>query len=157
MTKVRAQVNEETAKGQLPWGHTNLIGSVYLNPAKAGGATEAPNTPAPTATAASEVELEFWRSIKDSNKTEELNAYLTNYPNGTFKSIALARIASLQDGPSTATRNLTTGVGIDPAVFSEEATQITEDQLGLDKQPAPRRAAPPDRPRLRHQGQRQVR
>ena len=33
MTKVRAQVNEETNKGQLPWGHTNLIGTVYLNPA----------------------------------------------------------------------------------------------------------------------------
>src|ERR1700730_9371680 len=31
MTKVRAQVNEETNKGQLPWGHTNLIGTVYLN------------------------------------------------------------------------------------------------------------------------------
>ena len=31
MTKVRAQVNEETNKGQLPWGHTNLIGSVFLN------------------------------------------------------------------------------------------------------------------------------
>src|ERR1700753_4185707 len=37
MTKVRAQVNEETSKNQLPWGHTNLIGSVYLNPAPAGG------------------------------------------------------------------------------------------------------------------------
>src|SRR5471030_3513982 len=33
MTKVRAQVNEETNKSQLPWGHTNLTGSVYLNPA----------------------------------------------------------------------------------------------------------------------------
>jgi uncharacterized caspase-like protein len=33
MTKVRAQVNEETNKNQLPWDHTNLIGSVYLNPA----------------------------------------------------------------------------------------------------------------------------
>jgi hypothetical protein len=132
MTKVRAQVNEETNKGQLPWGHTNLIGSVYLNPAPAapGAAVEAPNTPAVTTTPASEVELEFWRSIKDSNKPEELNAYLTNYPNGTFKSLALARIASLQDGPSTATRNLTTG--IDPATFSDEASQTTEDQLGLD-------------------------
>src|SRR5437660_2624370 len=134
MTKVRAQVNEETSKGQLPWGHTNLIGSVYLNPARtAGTPTEAPNTPAPTTTAASEVELEFWRSIKDSNKVEELNAYLSNYPNGTFKAIALARIAALQDGPSNATRNLTTGSEIDPATFTEEATQITEDQLGLDK------------------------
>ena len=79
----------------------------------------------------SEVELEFWRSIKDSNKPEELNAYLTNYPNGTFKSLALARIASLQDGTSTVTRNLSTG--IDPATFTEEADQTAEDQLGLDK------------------------
>ena len=131
MTKVRAQVNDETAKGQLPWGHTNLIGAVYLNPAKA-IAADAPNTPAPTATAASEVELEFWRSIKDSNKIEELNAYLSNHPSGTFKSIALSRIATLQDGPSNTTRNLTTGV-VDQAVFSDDATQVTEDQLGLDK------------------------
>jgi hypothetical protein len=133
MTKVRAQVNAETNKGQLPWGHTNLIGSVYLNPAPAtaGSPVEAPNTPAVTAGPASEVELEFWRSIKDSNKPEELNAYLTNYPSGTFKSLALARIASLQDGPSTTTRNLTTG--IDPSTFTEQADRAAEDQIGLDK------------------------
>jgi hypothetical protein len=133
MTKVRAQVNEETNKNQLPWGHTNLIGSVYLNPAPAapGAAVEAPNTPVVTTSPVSEVELEFWRSIKASNKPEELNAYLTNYPNGTFKALALARIASLQDGPSTATRNLTTG--IDPLTFTEESSQTSEDQIGLDR------------------------
>src|SRR5471032_481437 len=102
MTQVRAQVNEETHKGQLPWGHTNLIGAVYLNPvaAPAGGPAVASNTPAvPAASGGSDVELEFWRSVKESNKPEELNAYLTNYPNGTFKSLALARIASLENGP----------------------------------------------------------
>src|SRR5277367_7159655 len=62
MTKVRAQVNEETNKNQLPWGHTNLIGSVYLNPVGAPSA-DAPNTPAAPAGPVSEVELEFWRSI----------------------------------------------------------------------------------------------
>jgi peptidoglycan hydrolase-like protein with peptidoglycan-binding domain len=78
------------------------------------------------------VELEFWRSIKDSNKPEELNAYLSNYPNGQFRSLALSRIASLESGPKPdATRNLTTGV--DPATFKEEADQTTEDQIGLDK------------------------
>ena len=47
MTKVRAQVNEETNKGQLPWGHTNLIGTVYLNQAAAPAATAAaPSQPA---------------------------------------------------------------------------------------------------------------
>ncbi len=77
------------------------------------------------------VELEFWHSVQESNKPEELNAYLTNYPNGQFKSLALARIASLENGPSTTTRNLTTG--IDPATFTQEANQVTEDQIGLDK------------------------
>jgi hypothetical protein len=137
MTEVRAQVNEETNKGQLPWGHTNLIGSVYLNPAPAPAATAAASSsPSPAAAVAStgggsDVELEFWRSIKDSNKPEELNAYLSSYPNGQFKSLALARIASLENGPSTTTRNLTTGV--DPATFTEESNQTTEDQIGLDK------------------------
>ena len=133
MTKVRAQVNEETGKNQLPWGHTNLIGTVYLNPVANGSAAETSNTPVAAAGPASDVELEFWRSIKDSNKPEELNAYLTNYPNGTFKPIALARIASLQDGPSTVTRNLTMGVDVDPSTFSDEASQTTEDRLGLDR------------------------
>jgi len=130
MTKVRAQVNEETNKNQLPWGHTDLIGAVYLNPVGA-PAADAPTAPAAPTGPASEVEMEFWRSVKDSNKPEELDAYLTSYPNGQFKSLALTRIASLQNGPSTTTRNLTTG--IDPATFSEEADQVSEDQLGLDK------------------------
>ena len=134
MTEVRAQVNEETNKGQLPWGHTNLIGSVYLNPVAAPAAGTAAS-PALAAVApssgASDVELEFWRSVKESNKPEELNAYLSSYPNGQFKSLALARIAALENGASTTTRNLTTGV--DPATFTQEANQTTEDQIGLDK------------------------
>ncbi|WFU39342.1 caspase family protein [Bradyrhizobium sp. CB82] len=134
MTKVRAQVSDETNKGQLPWGHTNLTGNVYLNPVgvPATAASDGSSVSASASTKqGSDVELEFWRSIKDSNKVEELNAYLTNYPNGTFKAIALARIAALQDGPSNTTRNLSAGV--DPATFTEEANQVTEDQIGLDK------------------------
>jgi uncharacterized caspase-like protein len=140
MTEVRAQVNEETNKGQLPWGHTNLIGSVYLNPAPLPAPAPAANVASPSSNApaavassngATDVELEFWRSVKESNKPEELNAYLSSYPNGQFKSLALARIADLQNGPSTTTRNLSTGP--DPATFTAEATQVTEDQIGLDR------------------------
>jgi hypothetical protein len=133
MTKVRAQVNEETRKEQLPWGHTNLIGSVYLNPAAAPAATAAaaPAKQVAVAPASTEAEIEFWRSVKDSNKPEELNAYLTNYPGGQFRSLALARIAALQNGASTQTRALTTGV--DPAVFTEVGSQLSEDQIGLDR------------------------
>src|SRR6185436_7811916 len=62
MTKVRAQVNEETNKGQLPWGHTNLIGAVYLNGAPTPGAVAAA-APAAGASKGSDAELPFWRSI----------------------------------------------------------------------------------------------
>src|ERR1700724_2835659 len=71
MTKVRAQVNEETNKGQLPWGHTNLIGSVYLNgapaPATANGAAPAQAPVAlPSARGSPDVELEVWRSVQEA-------------------------------------------------------------------------------------------
>jgi hypothetical protein len=140
MTEVRAEVNDQTHKQQLPWGNTNLTGAVYLNPAPASAASAAatgPASPAPAPVVAStnssgiDVELEYWRSVKDSNKAEELNAYLTRYPEGQFKSLALARIAELQNGPSTTTRNLATGV--DPATFTDDATQLTEDQIGLNR------------------------
>jgi len=137
MTSVRAQVNEETHKGQLPWGHTNLIGAVYLNQApttQVANAAPTASSSAPAATASSSsdgVELEFWRSVKESNKPEELNAYLSAYPNGQFKPLAMARLAAIQNGPSTTTRNL--NAGVDPATFTDEATQLTEDQIGLDK------------------------
>ena len=130
MTAVRAQVNEETNKNQLPWGHTNLIGSIYLNqaaPPADSTKAEAPASTAAAATSASDVEVEFWRSVKGSNKVEELNAYVTNFPNGAFRSLALTRIATLQ-GEANPTRNLSA----DPAL-SDEADQVSEDQIGLDR------------------------
>lgn len=133
MTKVRAEVNEETNKNQMPWGHTDLTGSVYLNPASVpvdanadGAKAEAPATTA--STPASDMELEFWRSVKDSNKVGELNAYVTNYPNGAFKSLALARISTLQGEPNP-TRNLSA----DSSSLSDEADQAAEDQIRLDR------------------------
>lgn len=135
MTSVRAQVNEETHKGQLPWGHTNLIGAVYLNQAPTTQVANAAPTASSVVPAASGsndgVELEYWRSVKESNKPEELNAYLSAYPNGQFKALALARLAAIKSGPSTTTRNL--NAGVDPATFTDDATQLTEDQIGLDK------------------------
>jgi len=142
MTQVRADVSAQTAKQQLPWGHTNLIGSVYLNPVGAPAPTAAAPAEAPSAApatgpvvAASETEIEFWRSIKDTRKPEELNAYLTNYPNGQFRPLALARLAALQTpdaNPATRT-TAPAAAPVDPAVFTAEATLATEDLLGLDR------------------------
>jgi uncharacterized caspase-like protein len=143
MTEVRAEVHEQTNNGQLPWGNTNLIGTVFLNGAPAPAApAQASSAPAPASAApaapalasgtpGSDVEVEFWRSVKDSNKSEELNAYVTKYPDGQFAPLARARIAALENGPSTTTRNLSQN--IDPATFTDDSNQTTEDQIGLDK------------------------
>jgi peptidoglycan hydrolase-like protein with peptidoglycan-binding domain len=133
MTRVRVQVNDETHKGQLPWGHTNLIGYVYLNPAKTPD-TVGGNTSVPALPPNNDLENEFWRSVKDSRKPEELNAYLTAYPNGQYNVLAQGRIASLendlQSTPNKAARNLTS---VDPATFTDEANQTSEDQIDLEK------------------------
>ena len=58
-------------------------------------------------------------------------------------------------GPSTADRNLP--VTVDQVAFTDEATQQTEDQIGLDKRARRNVQRSADRSRLRHQGQRKVR
>jgi uncharacterized caspase-like protein len=137
MTKVRAEVNDDTDKKQMPWGNTNLIGNVYLNPAaptdsKANDAKpEVQASLAPVGNEASAMELEFWRSVKNSNKIEELNAYVTKYPNGAFKPLALARIETLKEGGNPdASRNVTM---TDLSSLSDSADQVSEDQIGLNR------------------------
>ncbi|HKD30349.1 MAG TPA: caspase family protein, partial [Xanthobacteraceae bacterium] len=92
LTRVRAQVSKETNKGQLPWEDTNLTGFFYFNPqgatAAAPASTRAPGNPAAPSEARSnastEIELEFWRSVRTSERTEEYLAYLARFPNGNF-------------------------------------------------------------------------
>ena len=53
-------------------------------------------TPAlPTAeeSAADALDLAFWNSVKDSNRREELRAYLEQHPNGHFAGLARARLS----------------------------------------------------------------
>ena len=61
--------------------------------------------------------------LQQAGRVERLPHQL---PGGQFRSLALARIAALQNGASTQTRALTTGV--DPAVFTEVGSQLSEDQ-----------------------------
>ena len=62
----------------------------------AAGATK-PATPAP---AASETELVFWNSIKDSNNPADFEAYLAQFPDGVFAALARNRLGTAK--PATA-------------------------------------------------------
>ena len=138
LTKARAEVAEVTKKKQSPWTNTNLTGLFYMNPvAGAAASPEKVASAAPAAapsSAASDVELEFWRSVRESNKAEELNAYLTRYPDGSFSSIARSRIAALNDPKAPAVRSLSpVEPVIDPATKSAEANIQTEESIDLDR------------------------
>jgi class 3 adenylate cyclase len=54
-----------------------------------------PPAPAPATRAGDPIELAFWDSVKDSNRPEELQAYLKHYPNGHFVDLARARLSSM--------------------------------------------------------------
>jgi class 3 adenylate cyclase len=56
--------------------------------------TANPSAAAPAEDAVDILDLTFWNSVKDSNRREELLAYLEQHPNGHFAALARARLAS---------------------------------------------------------------
>jgi hypothetical protein len=57
---------------------------------------EGASAPGATAVDPMAVELAFWESIKDSEKTSDFAAYLERYPGGTFAVLARSRLADLR-------------------------------------------------------------
>ncbi|MCS6922312.1 MAG: protein kinase, partial [Elioraea sp.] len=49
-----------------------------------------------TASGTQEVELEFWRSIKDGNDPEDFELYIQQFPNGIYAALARRKIAKLR-------------------------------------------------------------
>lgn len=57
---------------------------------------------APPTPQADPVELEIWRSVKDSDDPAELEAYLAQYPDGAFATLARTRMGRLQETQAAA-------------------------------------------------------
>jgi serine/threonine-protein kinase len=55
-----------------------------------------------------EIELEFWRSIKESGDVEEFQLYLERFPTGSYSDLARRKMSKLT-GATTAVRTDTTG------------------------------------------------
>jgi uncharacterized caspase-like protein len=100
--QVRVGVTNRSAGAQTPWESSSLTGDLVINvtvnvtPAAAAPAAKAPAAPAPAAPAATaDREALFWTSIKDGNDPATFEAYLKQYPDGTFAALAKRRLASL--------------------------------------------------------------
>ena len=66
--------------------------------AAAAPAGAAPVPAKPAAAVDQAVELEFWKSVKDSGNPAMLRAYLDKFPDGSFAPLARIRIKELAEG-----------------------------------------------------------
>ncbi len=87
--QVRIAVRSQTQSKQIPWESSSLEGDFYFSvPASASSGTM--NNPPATVDPAP-AELSFWETIKNSNNRDDFKAYLREYPNGRFASLAKIR------------------------------------------------------------------
>ena len=94
---VRAAVRKETGNKQTPWENTALEGQFYFKPALPSLPAGAAVALAPASISASNAsEIAFWDSVKNSPSTAELQTYISQYPQGSFVSLAKARIDYLK-------------------------------------------------------------
>ncbi len=87
--RVRINVARRSKGAQTPWESSSLTGDLVVNVTV--NVTTAAVSPPP----ASDREGLFWMSIKDSTDPAAFEAYLKQYPQGTFAPLARQRLASV--------------------------------------------------------------
>jgi len=100
--QARGRVIQRTQGKQTPWESSSVVGEFVF---RAAGQQVASLTP-PAATGgdgAGAAEITFWNTIKDSQDPRDFQAYIENYPNGSFNKLARIRISNLPD-PAAKTR-----------------------------------------------------
>jgi hypothetical protein len=92
--RVREGVERETRKLQTPWDSSSLKGDFAFNStgrqAVAGGAPAGPS-----ADMNLQIEREFWISVRESTRPEDIRAYLEKYPSGNFAALARNRLDAM--------------------------------------------------------------
>ena len=101
--QVRAAVRRDSSNQQTPWENTALEGQFFFREPVALTAPVVPPVTPPTLAIArpapleaSVIELAFWDSIKASQRIAELEAYLSQFPAGTFAPLARVRLNDLK-------------------------------------------------------------
>ena len=96
--RTRAAIRRwQSSRGAWPTGYLERASAEALQTADRSGpaaAAEAMQAPPPPASA--ELEGLFWQSIMNSTNPAEFEAYLSQFPNGVFRTLAQARLAALR-------------------------------------------------------------
>jgi hypothetical protein len=136
--RVREGVERETRKLQTPWDSSSLKGDFIFNAsARSGQAASGGAAAGPSADTTLQIEREFWASVRESNRAEDIRAYLDKYPNGNFSSLARNRLDALvRPTGRAATREPAGDPPAAPATVARSA----------DTAPAAAERAPQDKP-----------
>jgi uncharacterized caspase-like protein len=92
--RVREGVVRDTQRLQVPWESSSLQGEFAFVPGTTATAGES------TREQEAAGELAYWSSIQNSSRADEYRAYLRQYPEGRFASLAQTRVAAFTPGPS---------------------------------------------------------
>lgn len=92
--KVREGVERDTKRLQTPWELSSIKGDFVFN-ATGRAATAGAPAGGQSADVTAQYELQFWKSVQDSNRADDIQAYLDKYPNGVFAPLARNRIDAL--------------------------------------------------------------
>src|SRR5258705_3713712 len=103
------------------------------------------------------MELEFWRSIKDSDDANDFELYVRQFPQGVYASLAARKAAKLRSGSPADDSGTRTMAGADRtrgqksvphAEPEESARAAVEKTIKLAEAPSPETARAGKRPRL---------
>ncbi|QND66174.1 hypothetical protein HB777_21160 [Mesorhizobium loti] len=162
LTRVRGEVTETTQGRQRPWHNASLGREVFLgkpaaavapaaNPLADASSTAATSSPAPVASdpPSWEVEQRLWDEASKHNSVPFYQAYLDQFPNGRFATVARLNVDELND-PKAQNRQVValdtdqanassgsavrTSVGVPDEVKQTPGTELTESAIGLDRQ-----------------------
>jgi uncharacterized caspase-like protein len=154
LTRVRADVVEETGGAQRPWLSTSLGREIFLGGEPPTLEVSAPEETTDNAGAQSAdgagvdwtVEQKLWDEASKRNTIAHYELYLSQYPNGRFASVARLNIDQLKAEGETKVANLgagtdsgpsgsqvRTGMAVPDDVKQTPGTQETEALIKLDR------------------------
>jgi carboxyl-terminal processing protease len=95
---VRGQVMAATDEQQIPWDSSSLTAPFYFSPgtAKPAAVTTAPAAAPVSAKADRDREETLWKYVENSKQPDDYQAYLDQYPNGTYAAVARRRLAGAE-------------------------------------------------------------
>jgi peptidoglycan hydrolase-like protein with peptidoglycan-binding domain len=140
MIEVRNDVLNATQNKQRPREDNALTSKFYFASAVAVDVAAVNAGPTPSGGASTgpvvqpvDKEVVFWHSIENSGNPNDYQAYLDQYPNGSFTALARSRLDGLKAKPAESTRSNEV-VTVSPSDTTVSTAEQDELSLGLTKQ-----------------------